>query len=172
MASILKKGPSIPLNFASGTILILKSTVFPSARPTSGLRPIYLDVFNENGDTLLNITFSQHHEISCRDRARKSLGDGWGKAQKVDNSYVDIDRWRESGVTFSVHHYFTDSKFGRYQILLGKTTICYLDTRFPGRATQIAYSGDMNLGPDSWRVSVYPISDLQPDERRLLESGR
>jgi len=178
MASVLQKGKKISLDFTSGMVLVLKSTQFPFATPPSGAmsmlkpKPIHLDLHNENDDILLRITFDpgmlgRNHKIFCNDRAHKSLGDGWGEAQKVD---VDksFDGGNQSQFTISVHH---DSELGRYQILLGKTTICHLDKRFPGRATKLTYTGNMSLGPDSWGVSLYLMSDLQPDEQRLLGSG-
>ena len=182
MASILKKGGEISLDFTSGVVLVLKPTQFPFAMsPSEAIsalkpRPVHLDLHNENGDTLLRITFDpgtlgRHHKIIFNDRARISLGDGWGEAQQVDvdKSY---EGWNDSQFTVSMHHYFTDSKFGRYQILLGKTTICHFDKCFPGQAKQLTYTGNMSLGPDSWDVTVYLISDLHPDERRLLGTGR
>jgi len=182
MASILAKGRVIPLDFMSGMILVLKPTQSPFAISSSETmstlkpKPIHLDLYSQNGDILLRITFDpgmlgRNHKIFCNERARKSLGDGWGEEQKVD---VDksFDAWNDSQFKISVHHYSTDSEFGRYQILLGKTTVCHFDKHIPGRATKLTYTGNMSLGPDSWNLSLYLKSDLQPDERRLLGSGR
>jgi hypothetical protein len=182
MASILKKGSEISLDFTSGVVLVLKPTQFPFAiSPSEAMstlkpKPIHLDLHNENGDILLRISFDpgtlgRYHKIFFNDRARKSLGGGWGVAQQVDvdKSY---DGWKDSQFTISLHHYLTDSEFGRYQILLGKTTICHFDKRFPGQARQLTYTGNMSLGPDSWGITVYLISDLHPDEGRLLGTGR
>ena len=75
-------------------ILVLKSTQFPfamspEAMPVLKPKPIHLDLYNQNGDILLCITFDpgmlgRSHKIICNDRAHKSLGDGWGEVQKVD----------------------------------------------------------------------------------------
>ena len=177
MATTLNKGPGgAPLDFTLGSVLVLKSTSFPLPRSRfTGVnrKKIQLDLYNENGDILLSITFDtgmsgKHHEIWCNDRAHISLGDGWGKAQKVDTSYVDFEGWKESGVAISVYHYSTDSKFGRYQILLGDATVCNFDKGFPGPAMQLSYTGNVSLGPDSWTFSVCQVSDLHPLERQFL----
>jgi len=173
MATILKKrSEGAPLDFTLGSVLVLKSTKFPFHK--SKRKQIQLNLSNENADILLSITFDtgmsgKNHEICCNDRAHVSFGDGWGKAQKVDTSYMDFEGWKKSGVTFSVHcHYSTDSKFGRYQILLGDVTVCNFNKGFPGPATQISYTGSMSLGPDSWTFSACQVSDLHPRERQFL----
>jgi hypothetical protein len=140
MVSILEKGKVISLDFTSGMILVLKPTQFLFAMSSSQAmssfkpKPIHLDLYNKNGDILLRITFDpgmlgRNHKIFCNDRAHKSLGDGWGEAQKVD---VDksFDGWNDSQFTISMRHYSTDSEFRRYQILLEKTTICRFDKHF------------------------------------------
>ena len=136
MASILAKGKKISLEFTSGMVLVLKPVQFPftvspsAAMSTLKPKPIHLDLYNKYGDILLRMTFDpgmlgRNHKIICNDRARKSLGDGWGQAQKVD-----VDKsFDQSQFTISVHH---DSEFGRYQILLDKSTICHFDKCLPG----------------------------------------
>jgi len=177
MATILKNGKTRPLNLTSGTVLVLKSTNFPFAmvpftltgRPSR--KQIQLALYNNNGDTIFHMTFGmvgKRHELFCNDRVHKSFGDGWGKAQKADTSYVDFERWRQSGVRISVHHHSTDSEFGRYQILLGNDTVCNFDKRLPGPATRISYTGDITFGPESWTLSGHQVSDLHPREREIL----
>ena len=183
MATILKKRPKplTPLDLTSGSVLVLKSTNFslPKSLFTEDVnrKKIQLDLYNENGDILLSITFDtgmsgKQHEIRCNDRALTSFGDGWGNAQKVDESYVDFEGWKKSGVTISVHHYSTDSEFGRYQILLGDVTICNFDQVFRGPVAQISYTGNVSLGPDSWTFSVFRVSDLHPRERQFIAPQR
>jgi len=166
MATVLNSGKQTPLNFTPGTILILKPTVTP---PTNVyvLPPICVDLtlFNKNGDILLNISSSYTKNITCKDRARRSLGSGWGNEQTVNMK----GRWVD-GVTISVHHYLTDSEFGRYQNLFNGKTICHFDKRFPGPATQISSGG--NEWASSWDVVVCKIDDLFPEERRALVAGR
>ena len=72
-------------------------------------------------------------------------------------------------VPISVHHYPTDSEFGRYQILLDGITILHFDKRFPGPATQISTKGTFPGGPSSrTEVDVYQTGDLLPEERLAL----
>ena len=170
----------MPLKVTSGIIVILKSTKFPFAMFPFTLtgpsrKQIQLGLYNQGGDTLLYITFrmaGQHLEMFCNDRVLNSLGDGWGKAHKADTSHVDFEKWRQSGVTISLHHYSTDSEFGGYQILLGNVTVCNFDKRLPGAATQMSYTGDIKLGPTSWTVSVHRVSYLHPRERQFLMQQR
>ena len=70
MATVLKSGKKIPLNFPSGTILVLRPTPI-----STSFGPFNLKLFNENGDILLQIWFSTGC-ITFNDRARRSIGDG------------------------------------------------------------------------------------------------
>jgi len=86
MASVLEK-KKLSLDFTSGMVLLLKPTRFPFAMSTLKPKPTYLDLHNENEDILLRISLDpgmlgRNHKIFCNDRAHKSLGDGWGEAQK------------------------------------------------------------------------------------------
>ena len=89
---ILERGKVIPLDFTSGMIVVLKPTQSPfsmssEAMPTFKPKPIHLDLYNQNGDILLRITFDRgmlgrNHKKICNDCSHKSLDDSWGKAQK------------------------------------------------------------------------------------------
>jgi hypothetical protein len=171
MATVLKRGKKIPLNFPSGTILALKPT--PLAKAPASLS-FAISLHNEKGDTLLSIWFSSGH-IIFNDRARRSLGDGWGKKYKVDMTHMDLKGRSLLEVTVSIYHYLTDSEFGRYQILFNGITIAHFQTRFRGPATWVDYwVGDQSppRGPPSWNVDVYQIDDLLPEERLALAPGR
>ena len=130
-----------------------------------------LGLYNEKGDILLQIWFSTER-IAVRDRACRSLGDGWGKSQTVDMTQVDLKGQSVLGVRVSIHHYLTDSKFGRYQILFNGITIAHFDKWFPGPATKIDYWVGTS-GPSFWVLDVYQIDDLLPEEQlALLGPGR
>jgi len=163
MATVLKSGEKIPLNFPSGTILALRPTPISTSFGPFNLKP---ELHNENGDILLQIWFSTGC-IIFNDRACRSIGDGSGKEQTMDMKgrllYL---------ATVSVHHYLTDSEFGRYQILLNRVTVYHFDKRFPGTATQISYSINGINGPSSCVVDVHQIDDLLPEERLALVPGR
>jgi hypothetical protein len=173
MATILENNKKVPLKFTSGTILVLK----PGA---SGRQPHQFDMafalslFNATGDILLHILVFQTR-ITFQDHANRSLGNGWGKEQTVDMNYNSLVGF---GDTVSIHHYLTDSKFGRYQILVNGITVCHFDKRLPGPATQISYKDDTSdwedhrWGPSYWNVGVYQIGDLLPEDRRALVPGR
>ena len=169
MARYLQRGNQIPLNFTSGTILVLKPILTRTQGTTGGAFESGSDLtlFNETGDMLLKISFSTTR-ITFKDYARRSLGDGQGKAQSVD-----MNAKSTCGNTVSIHHYLTDSKFGRYQILLNGITVYHFDKRLPGPATQISYMNDSDYwGPDYWDVDVYQIDDLLPEDRLALAPGR
>jgi len=174
MATILTKGKhDCYLDFTLGSVLILKSTKFPFS--TSKQKEIQVDLYNANGDTLLSIAFDTkyqwypiRHKIRFNSRGRSSFHD-----QEVGTSHWEnFEKWRKSGVTISVHHYPTDSKFGNYQILLDDATVCNFEKEFPGPAMSIAYMGSASLGPKSWTVSVCRVSDLGSWERRFLARHR
>ena len=113
MATVLVKNRKIPLNFTSGTILVLKPT--PVAKPPASYN-FALSLYDGKGDTLLQLWVCTNH-ILVRDHAYKSLGDGWGEPQTVDMTQVDLKGRSVLEVTVSIHHYLTVSEFGRYQIL-------------------------------------------------------
>jgi hypothetical protein len=167
MATILHRDKTTPLNFTSGTVLTLKPTRVTKAPASFGFA---LSLYNENRDILLQIwPFTDNFLV--RDRARRSLGEGWGKTQTVDITQVDLKGRSVLEVALSIHHYLTDSEFGRYQILLDGMTIAHFEKRFPGPATQIDYwvgTQSPPVGPPSWDVDVYQIDNLLPKERLAL----
>ena len=172
MATILQNNMKIPLNFPSRTILILKPLLslglYQSTQLSFGLK-----LFNSTGDTLLYISVFKTR-ITFKDHANRSLGNGWGKEQTVDMNYTPTAMF---GDTVSIHHYVTDSNFGRYQILVNGITVCHFDKRLPGSATQISYKddssrGEYSWGPSCWEVGVYQIGDLLPEDRLALVPGR
>jgi len=178
MAKVLENGGKIPLNFTSGTVLVLKPApgerLEPEARALD--LPFDLKLFNKTDDILLHISFSTTR-ITFKDYARRSLGDGRGKEQTVD---MNFNRSVTYGDTVSIHHYVTDSEFGRYQILLNGITVYHFDKRVPGAATHLSYTRLVQVlnrlyhywGPDSWDVDVYQIGDLLPEDRLALVRGR
>ena len=171
MATILENDKKISLNFPSRTILILKPVL--SELPISTQLPFGLKLFNSTGDILLYISVFQTR-ITFKDHANRSLGNGWGKEQTVDMNYTSSVKF---GDTVSIHHYVTDSKFGRYQILVNGITILHFHKRLPGSATQISYKDDSRWeeyqwGPSYWEVGVYQIGDLLPEDRLALAPGR
>ena len=168
MATILKNNGNISLNFTLGTILVLKPAPEDKSRAIYDL-PFNLRLLNATGDTLLHMSISRT-KATFQDYARRSLGDGRGKAKTVA---VNL----KYGDTVSIHHYLTDSEFGRYQILANGTTISHFDKRLPGSATQIVYTDALHLrnnywGPSYWHVGVYQIDDLLPEDRLALVPGR
>ena len=174
MAKVLKRGRNIPLNFTSGTVLVLKpSPMGTTDSDTYQKLPFNFKLFNATDDILLCISFSTKR-ITFKDYALRSLGNGQGKEQSVDRSFNQSVTY---GDTVSIHHYLTDSEFGRYQILLNGITVCHFDKRLPGPATQIGYENGSSLasnprGPSYWNVSVYQIGDLLPEDRLALVRGR
>jgi hypothetical protein len=174
MATILENNKTIPLNFSSGTILVLKPAPEEKFGPDKAFAvPFDLNLFNKTGDILLDISFSTTR-ITFKDYALRSLGEGRGKEQTVERNFH-----RSYGDTVSIHHYLTDSEFGRYQILLNGITVYHFDKRLPGPATQISYKEASHRspyyyrwGPSYWNVSVYQISDLLPEDRLALVRGR
>jgi len=163
MATVLEKDKKTPLNFTSGTILALEPTPVTKAPANYNYA---LVLHNQKGDILLHIQFSKG-SIIVVDRARRSLGDGWGKRQIVDMTHVNLKGRSVLGVKVSIHHYLTDSEFGKYHILLNGLTICHFEKRFPGPAAHITYVVG-TAGPPSWDVDVYRIDDLPPEERLAL----
>ena len=173
MARLLNQGHKIPLNFTAGTILVLKPTPGEKSGPDNSLDlPFDLKLSNKAGDILLDISFSTT-QTTFKDYALRSLGDGRGKEQTVNFN-------RLYGDTVSIHYYLTDSKSGRYQILLNGRTVCHFDKCLPGLATQISYNevgyitdnGYHHLGPSYWKASIYQICNLLPEDRLALVSER
>jgi hypothetical protein len=169
MATVLGRDKKIPLNFTSGTILTLEPTSAPSL--ALAIYKFALSLYNEKADCLLQLWCSTER-IVVRDRALRSLGDGWGKPQIVDMTQVDLKGRSVLEVTVSIHHYLTDSEFGGYQILFNGITIAHFEKRFSGPATEIDYWISTPGGPPSWLVDVYQIDDLLPEERLALGPGR
>ena len=168
MATVLGKGKKIPLNFISGTIVVLKPTPVTKAPATYNFA---LSLYDGKGDILLQLWVSTDH-ILVRDRAYKSLGDGWGEPQTVDMTQVDLKGRSVLEVTVSIHHYLADSEFGGYQILFNGITIAHFKKRFPEPATRIEYWVGIAGGPPSWDVNVYQIDDLLPMEQIALGPER
>ena len=181
MTTVLGRNTNQPLKITSGTILSLKATVpLPyQSRFFAHFGPLNLNLFNENDDILLYISFSGA-KITFMDRAHRSIGDGWGEAQTVDIKHMDSMKGRSvHNVTVSIYYYLTDSELGRYQILLNGTTICHFNQRLPGPAIRISYLRDMgeqlapsSWSPSSWAVDVFQVDDLLPEERGALVPGR
>ena len=171
MTTVLGYNATIPLNFTSGTILVLQAT--QPGRPVGfDYTTFHLNLSNKIGDTLLYLSFSGK-AIVFRDRAHRTLGDGWGEAQTVKFKRVDSMKGQSVyNVRVSIHHYLTDSEFGRYQILLNGKTVYHLDKRFPGPATQIKYTSDINYGPISWAVDAFQVDKLLPEEQLVLSPSR
>ena len=177
MATVLKRGEGIPLNFTPGTILVLIPT---PAAPVKRFLPIlykasapakfkfHFTLWNKNCDMLLMIIFSAKFGVGFIDRARRSLGDGIGEPQSVDMTQVDLKGRSLLEVKVSVYYYLTDSEFGRYQILLDGKTVYHFDVRFPGPVTQIFYWNSTGTGLPSWAVDVYQIDDLPSGEQLAL----
>ncbi|KIM47256.1 hypothetical protein M413DRAFT_23480 [Hebeloma cylindrosporum] len=111
MATALKKGRRIPMNFTAGTeILVFKG-------PPTDVRFLltntnHLDLFNEKGDILLRISLKPSDGIYCVDRAHKSLGNGFGEEKKCSRPLEPF--WEYGACTISVHHYSTDSESGHF----------------------------------------------------------
>ena len=127
--------------------------------------PTNTSLINGNGDILLHISFSTGLVTFC-DHAHRSLEESWG-----EDHIVCIKGQLRYWVTVSVHHYLTDSKFRRYQILLNGITIYHFDKRFAGPARYISYMRGTNRGPPSWVVYSYQMDDLLPEERLALVPG-
>jgi len=177
MATVLQENASIPLNFTSGTILVLKPVNFAFAlEDMRYATKSELNLYNEQRDILLQISLSPKH-VTFNDYSRRSLRDGWGISQVVDSMGQSA-----YDVPVSIHHYLTDSEFGRYQILLNGITIYHFEQRFPGPATQIGYILNFGHGLPSgyrrastrghWDVDVYQIDDLLPEDRLALGPER
>ena len=168
MATVLHRDKEIGLNFTSGNILTLEPT--PLVYEAAGYR-YALTLCNEKLDILLCIEFSARG-IMLSDCASRSLGDGRGKSQIVDMTQVDLKGRSVLDDTVAIHHYLTDSKFGRYQILLNRITIAHFDICFPGPVIGVGYYPNSPGGPTSWDVDVCQIDDLLPEEQLALWPGR
>ena len=166
MVTVLGKDREIPVNFTPGTIITLEPTA--SSREVPANFSYALGLCNKRGDTLLHIRFSTRG-IVLNDWACRSLGGGWGERREVDTIYKGRGLL---SVKISIHHYLTESKFGRYQILFNGKTIAHFQTRFPGPATEIVYLLHTPGGPRDWFVDAYQIEDLLREEQLALEPGR
>lgn len=123
MATVLQKNAWMPLNFTSGTILVLKP-VNPPKR-FMFWETLELNLYNEQRDILLQIRISPN-QVTFNDYSHRSLRDGLGTSQTVYMKDQLLDR-----VPVLIYHYLTDSEFGRYQILLNGITVYHFEQRFP-----------------------------------------
>jgi hypothetical protein len=178
MAKDLQKGAELRLDISQETIIAFKSTVFDLAKLgifKGGAQETYLDLYNGNDDILLSIMIRRgQNKVFLNDRASKSLVDGWGQTQSIDLSPVDVERWKRSGVTISIHDCSTRS-LPRYQILFDLTTMCYFNKRFPGSAKKVTYSDRFAKSSqlsDPLKVFFYKLEDLAAQERQSIVSGR
>jgi hypothetical protein len=167
-------GPKLPVHFSSGSVLRFKSTLLDLSVP--GVQESNLYLYNDNGDITLRIILrGGQNKIFCNDYASGCLF-GWGQERSFDLG-SDFNRWPNPGATISVYSSWTDSKLTRYQILVNLTTVCYFDSRFRGPVEWVSYleppaalRSDILSNP--LRVVCCAISDLQPEERRAIQSGR
>jgi len=178
MAKILRNGLDLPLNLSPGMIIAFKSTEFDLT--TEGAlkkAQATLDLYNKNNDIILRIKVRKgKNKVFFNYFARKSLVDGWGEEKSVDLNPRDIEKWKRSGVTISVHDCSTRPE-GRYQILFDLITVCYFDKHFHGPVTKAIYreSPENNSRPhlsNSLNVVSYLLNDLSPKERQAITSGR
>jgi len=139
---VLTSGENISLRSAPGEVLVFKSTKLH-------FQEMHLDLKNELTDILLRITFrTGKKKIYFKDRARKSLGDGWGKEHSASLGFV-----AGGSATITVHNCSAASGYNRYQILVNGTTAGVFDSRISGSWTNISYTNKL--------VSVIP-----PDQTR------
>ena len=180
MSIYLRKGNEQRLNLSEGMIVAFKSTAFDLAQLgvfKKGAPETYLDLYNGSDDILLSIMIRRgQNKVFFNDRASKSLVGGWGQVESVDLSAMDVERWKHSGVTISVHDCSTRSQ-QRYQILFDLVTIYYFDKRFPGPATKVTYSDRFTKSSrcqlsDPLKVFFYDLADLAAEERQTIVSGR
>jgi hypothetical protein len=190
MAQYLKPGKELPLrNFSAGMIIAFKSTRFDlnyhqstpfnphlSGPTTAPPTATHLDLYNAKNDIVLRITFRNGQDkVFFNDRADKSLLDGWGQEQSVDLNPEDVEKWRRSGVTISVHYSLPNSRSNeQYQILFDLTTVFYFDIRFPEPAIKMGYSVSTQFDQlsDPLKVFCYKFDDLPLVERQAIESGK
>jgi len=178
MDTILRKNVDLPLNLSPGMIIAFKSTEFDltTEGPLKKAQAT-LDLYNKNNDIILRIKIQKgKNKAFFNYFARQSLVDGWGEEKSVDLNRGDIEKWRRSGVTISVHDCSTHPK-GRYQILFDLITMCYFDKHFPGPVVKAIYreSPENNSRPhlsSSLKVVSYLLSDLSPKERQAIKCGR
>ena len=188
MARDLKPGKELPLlNFSAGRIIAFKSsrfdlhqvpllTVSAFRGHTAAATATHIDLYNIKNDIILRITFRDgQNKVFFNDRADKSLLDGWGQEQSVDLSPVDVERWKRSGVTISVHHPLPHTRSKKqYQILFDLTTVFFLNQRFPEPAIKIGYPVETQYHQslDPLKVFCYELDDLPLVERQAIESGK
>jgi hypothetical protein len=164
-----KGGKKITTYLIPGTVVTFKSTLL---NLDAGSQESYLDLYNLSGDIILRITLrGGKNKIFCNDYTPKSLQSGWGKVRSAD---LDVN-WQSEGATISVYNFLTESKLPRYQILVNLTTVCYFDSRFPGSVNRMSYSERSSTLPsilsDPLGVVSYAMLELQPEERRAIQSG-
>jgi len=123
MATQLESGVDLLLNFSAGMIIAFKSTRFdlttegaldgsPGNFRSIQQKPRYRPPHKDSKKTKQGFFF----QLSCTNNSV----DGWGEEQSVDLSPVDIEKWKRSGVTISVHDCSSRSKW-RYLILLDQS---------------------------------------------------
>lgn len=175
MATILSTGKGgISVNLSTGSVIAFKSTRFDIAG-NLGAKEAYLDLSNKNNDIIFRLTIRRgQSRVFFNDHAAQSLIEGWGQEKSVDLNPVDVERWRRSGVTISVHTCST--YFGeRYQILFDLITVFHFDSRFPGPAINIKYSTAATwFRPplsDQLEVRFYQLNTLPLAERQAIKSG-
>ena len=179
MATDLRIGMELPLDLTSGKIIAFKSTKFDLSGSIE--HETHLELYNQNNDILLRIGIRRgYNKVFFNDRADKTLLDGWGSERSVDLNPMDVDTWRESGVTISVHDCSTHSSEG-YQILFNLTTVFNFDKRFLGPAVKVVYRQELSDYAELWynpqmsdplKFFSYKLDDLPLEERKAIESGR
>ena len=178
MATDLRPGKELPLlKYSAEMIIAFKSTRFDlhlsPPNTTTRSSATHLVLYNVKNDIILRITIRNgQNKVFFNDRADKSLLDGWGQEQSADLSPVDVQRWKRSGVTISVHYPCPRTRF-KYQILFDLTTVFYFAKRFPEPVTKIGYSVTTQSHlSDPLKVFCYEIDDLPLVERQAIKSGK
>jgi hypothetical protein len=162
-----KGGKPVQVSFLQGYVVTFKSTLLDLSVP--GIRESFLGLYNNIDDIILRITLrGGQNKIFCDDFVWKR---GWGQERSFD---LDVVRFRDGENTISVYSSLTDSKFARYQILVNLTTVGYFDSSVRGPVECLRYSESVrsDILSNPLRVVCCAISDLQPEERRAIQSGR
>jgi hypothetical protein len=188
MAKDLSTGKKLRISLSPGRIVTLKSAkldlTVPRDNDWASVSPrMDLDLCNIDNDIILRITILRGtNRVFFNDRADKSLLDGWGQEKSVELSQVDVDRWRRSGVTISIHDCSIPFK-ERYQILFDLITMYHFDKRFPGPPIKIEYSAQRSPHDTSdsriahgilsnpLKVLTCNRDDLPLVEKQALKSG-
>jgi hypothetical protein len=166
---LYKGGKQLPVYLSPGSVVTFKSTLFDLS--VLGFQTSCLDLYNDIGDIALRITLrGGQNKIFCNDYT-SNLQRGWGKERSAD---LDVN-WQSQGATISVYYFLTDSKLTRYQILVNLTTVCYFDSRLRGPLVQLGYLEHpltlRSILSNPLRVVCCAMLDLQPEERRAIQSG-